>query len=280
MLACRVIVLAVAVTGALMAQTEARPQFEVASIKPAAPDARGMFVRMNPGGRVDITNMTLRELIIIAWRIQPNQLSGGPAWLGSARFDISAKSENAPKQGDLPLMIQTLLEDRFQLKIHRETKELSIYALVLARKDGKLGPALKETTESSCTQPDPTKPLPPLDPGKPPPRYCGNMMMQQRRLTAIGVPVDRLVPSLARMLGRTVIDKTGLTGRYDITLEWSQDEAPAVQTASDSPLPAATEAPGPSIFTALQEQLGLKLDSQKGPVEVIVIDRAEKPSEN
>ena len=280
MLACRVIVLAVAVTGALMAQTEARPQFEVASIKPAAPDARGMFVRMNPGGRVDITNMTLKDLIIMAWRIQPNQLSGGPPWLGSARFDISAKSENTPKQGDLQLMLQSLMEDRFQFKIHRETKELSLYALVLARKDGKLGPALKETTESSCTQPDPTKPLPPLDPGKPPPRYCGNMMMQQRRLTAIGVPVDRLVPSLARMLGRTVIDKTGLTGRYDITLEWSQDEAPAVQTASDSPLPAATEAPGPSIFTALQEQLGLKLDSQKGPVEVIVIDRAEKPSEN
>jgi len=279
MFSFRGIVPAVMLAGAVMAQTETRPQFEVASIKPAAPDARGMFVRMNPGGRVDITNMTLRELIIMAWQIQPNQLSGGPTWLASARFDISAKSENAPKQGDPPLMIQTLLEDRFQLKMHRETKELSLYALVVARKDGKLGPGLKETTETSCTQPDLTKPLPPPDPSKPPPRYCGNMRMQQRQLTIIGTPIDRLIQPLSRMLARTVIDKTGLTGRYDITLEWGQDETPVVQTASDSPLPAA-DVQGPSIFTALQEQLGLKLDSQKGPVEVIVIDRAEKPSVN
>jgi len=262
-----------------MARTETRPKFEVASIKPAAPDARGMFVRMNPGGRVDITNMTLRELIILAWQIQPNQLSGGPPWLASARFDISAKSETPPKQGEFPLMLQSLLEERFQLQIHRETKELPLYALVLARKDGKLGPGLKETTASSCTQPDPTKPLPPPDPSKPPPRYCGNMMMQARQLTAIGSPIDRLVQPLSRMVARTVVDKTGLTGKYDITLEWGQDEAPAVQTTSDSPLPPA-DVQGPTIFTALQEQLGLKLDSRKGPVEVIVIDRAEKPSEN
>jgi len=104
--------------------------------------------------------------------------------------------------------------------------------------------------------------------------------MQGRQLTAVGVPIDRLVQPLSRMLARTVIDKTGLTGKYDITLEWGQDEGPAAPAASDSPLPAASDAQGPSIFTALQQQLGLKLDSQKGPVEVMVIDRAEKPSEN
>src|SRR5712691_2353422 len=116
-----------------IAQTVARPEFEVASIKPASPDARGMFIRTAPGGRVNVTNMTLKELIVLAYRIQPYQISGGPAWLDSAHYDITAKPETSPKKDELPLMLQALLADRFQLTIRRETKELPVYALVLSK---------------------------------------------------------------------------------------------------------------------------------------------------
>src|SRR5438874_7720365 len=118
-------------SGGAIAQTVARPEFEVASIKPAAPDARGMFIRTAPGGRINVTNMTLKELIVIAYRIQPYQISGGPPWLDSAHYDITAKPETTPKQDELSLMLQALLADRFQLTLRRETKELPIYALVM-----------------------------------------------------------------------------------------------------------------------------------------------------
>jgi uncharacterized protein (TIGR03435 family) len=267
-------------SGGAIAQSDTAPQFEVASIKPAAPDQRGMYIRNAPGGRLNISNMPLKELIVLAWRIQPFQISGGPAWLDSARFDISAKSESIPKQDEMPRMLQALLADRFQLKIHRETKELPVYALVVAKKDGKLGPRLTESKEGSCTLPDPTKRPPPPEPGKPPTLGCGGMMMSPRSMTAARVPIANLIPALSRILGRTVVDKTGLTGNFDISLEWAPDESQAVQFAPDGPKPPPSDAAGPSIFTALQEQLGLKLESQKGPVEIFVIDGAEKPSEN
>jgi uncharacterized protein (TIGR03435 family) len=177
-------------------------------------------------------------------------------------------------------MLQALLADRFQLTLHRETKELPIYALVMARKDGKLGPRLTESKEGGCTMPDPTKPPPPPEPGKPATLGCGGMMMSPRRLTASSVPLANLAPTLSRMLGRTVVDKTGLAGKFDISLEWTPDETQAIQLPPDAPKPLPSDGSGPSIFTALQEQLGLKLESQKGPVEIFVIERAEKPSEN
>jgi len=184
-------------TGGATAQTDARPEFEVASIKPAAPDARGMFIRPTPGGRVNITNMTLKELIVIAWRIQPFQISGGPAWLDSVHYDIAAKSEDSSKPSEMPLMLQSLLKDRFQLTLHRETKELPIYALVMAKKDGKLGPRLTESKEGGCTPLDPSKGPPPPEPGKPPTLGCGGLFMQPRLLRGTGVTIDRLIPMLS-----------------------------------------------------------------------------------
>jgi bla regulator protein BlaR1 len=267
-------------TSSVFAQTSGRLEFEVASIKPAAPDARGMFIRPSPGGRINITNMTLKELMVIAYGIQPFQISGGPAWLDSLHYDITAKAEATPKQGEMPLMLQSLLADRFQLEIRHETKELPVYALVVAKKDGKLGPGLTETKEGSCEKFDPTKPPSPPDPGKAP-RGCGMFMMQPRRLTGVSIPVSRMVPMLSRLLGRTVIDKTGLTANYDVTMEWTPDESQALQLLPpDAPKLAPSDSTGPTIFTALQEQLGLKLESQKGPVEIFAIVRAEKPSEN
>ncbi len=261
----------------LLAQDVKGPQFEVASIKPAAPDARGMFIRPSPGGRVNVTNMTLKELIVIAYRVQPYQISGGPPWFDSAHYDIAAKAEDTPKPGEVQLMIQALLADRFQLVIRRETRELPVYALVLARKDGKLGPKMTEAKEGGCTPFDPAKPPGPPTPGQP--KGCGLQFMSPRSLTAVSVPVGNIIPMLARMLGRTVIDKTGLTGKYDMSAEWAPDESMTMMLPPDVPRPAS-DGSGPSIFTALQEQLGLKLESQKGPVEVLIIERAEKPSEN
>ena len=257
--------------------TAAKPEFEVVSVKPSAPGSHGMFIRTAPGGRVNMTNMTLKEMIIIAYRVQPHQVSGGPPWLDSLHYDISAKAESTPKQGDIQLMLQAMLADRFQLTIHRETKELPIYALMLARKDGKLGPSLTETKEGSCVPFDPTKPPAPPQPGS---RPCGMMRMQQRELDGTSIPVSNLIPMFSRTLGRTVVDKTGLTGNYDIHMQWTPDETQLALLPPDAPKPAPSDETGPSFFTAIQEQLGLKLESQKGPVEVIVIDRAEKLSEN
>jgi bla regulator protein blaR1 len=263
--------------------TVPRLQFEVASIKPSAPDQHGTFIRSSPGGRLDINNMPLKELIVLAWRIQPFQVSGGPSWIESAHYDISAKSEGNPQQGENFLMVQSLLTDRFQLKIHHETKELPVYALVVANKDGKLGPQLTESKEGSCTQFDRSKPLPPPEPGQPPALGCGGMWMGPDRITAVGIPISQLSPVLSRILGRTVLDKTGLTGNYNIKAQWTPDQsqlqALAAGAPADEPVPQF-DPNGPSIFTALQEQLGLKLESQKGPVDILVIDHVERPSEN
>lgn len=263
----------------LLAQDAKKPEFEVASIKPAAPDARGMFIRTQAGGRVSITNMPLKEMIVLAYRVQPYQISGGPAWLESAHWDVIAKPETTPKDGELQGMLQALLADRFQLVLRKETKELPIYALVAARKDGKLGPKMIEAKEGGCVQPDFSKPPAPPEPGRRPGLNCGQQMMSPRSLTAIAVPIGNIIPMLARMLGRTIVDKTGLTGKYDMTMEWVPDESIVMQLPPDAPKPA-TDGSGPTIFTALQEQLGLKLEAQKGPVDVFVIEKAEKPSEN
>jgi bla regulator protein blaR1 len=265
--------------------TATLPHFEVASIKPAAPDQRGISIRPGPNGGININNMPVKEMMTLAWQIQPFQISGGPSWIESLRWDIMASGNHKLNRDEMPLMIQSLLADRFQLKIHHETKELTIYALVLANKDAKLGPQLTETKEGSCTPFDPAKPPPPPEPGRPPALGCDGMFMGPDQLGAMGITVDRMTPMLSRMLGRTVIDKTGLTGKYDIQMHWTPDQAQLQLMAPPGGIPPGVPQPqfdpnGPSIFTALQEQLGLKLESQKGPVDMLVIDSVEKPSEN
>jgi uncharacterized protein (TIGR03435 family) len=261
-------------------QSDTRPEFEVASIKPASPFARNVFIVPGPGGGVSLNNFTLKEMIVLGWRVQPFQISGGPPWLDSVHYDVVAKPETKPKQDEIPLMLQALLADRFQLVIHHDTKELPLFALTLARKDGKLGPKLIPH-EGACTALDPPERLPPSEPGKRPVLPCGAMQIGARTLIAVGVPIASVAPLLARILGSTVIDKTGLTGNFDLRAEWTLDENQALAfLLPGTPPPPPSDTAGPSIFTAMQEQLGLKLISQKGPVEILVIDRAEKPSEN
>jgi len=258
---------------------DAKPQFEVASIKLGSLGLPGGWIRHEPGGRLRVTNMTLKELVQQAYGVDPFQVSGGPAWVDSARYDINATSEKPSKPREVDVMLQSLLADRFQLTIHRETRELPVYALVLAKKDGKLGPKLTESKEGGCTVYDPANPPRVTADG-----ICGTTKFNPSHgwLTIVRQPFDALTKTLREVLGRAVIDKTGLTGNFDIHLEWAPDESEAARLLAVLPpgVPNPPPSDGPSIFVAVQEQLSLKLESQKGPVEVLVIDRAEKPSEN
>jgi bla regulator protein blaR1 len=259
----------------------ASAKFDVTSIKPAAPNS-GQFmfgVRPMPGGRISAVNVTLRMLVERAYGLQGFQLSGGPGWADTVRYNIEAKPD-APVENEWKEMLQNLLADRFHLAFHRETKELSIYALVLAKKYGRMGPGMVESKEGGCTARDPSKPLGPPGTGQLP--YCGNVLGGSGQLTGTAANVGDVAVMLSLSVGRKVIDKTGLTGKYDITLKYTPDENQRSMMVPPGapPPPAPADTSEPSLFTALQEQLGLKLESQKGPVEIFVIDRAENPSEN
>ena len=277
----------------LVAQTPATdaPSFEVASVKPNT--SGDGFVRVGgPPGRFNATNVPLRMLIQMAYQIQPFQLEGGPGWIGADRFDIVAKVGGdvpAPPgpgvPGPVQLMTRTLLTDRFKLVVHHETKEQAIYALVLARSDGKLGPQLKPSTTDCAavaaargrSGPPPALPVPGVRP------QCG-MMVRPGGLSAGGLSIAQVATNLSANVQRIVVDHTGLTGAFDVDLTWTPDQVPQrAPGAGDGPIQfngVSIDPNGPSLFTALQEQLGLKLESTRGPVDVLVIDRAEKPTED
>jgi len=279
------------------------PAFEVASIKPNN-SGDGRVMMSNQPGRYTASNVTLRLLIRNAYQLQDFQISGGPGWIASDHFDIVAKIDasvqdeiaaagpRAPGQGPttLQLMIRSLLAERFKLVVHTETKEQPIYALVLARSDGRLGPQLKKS-ETDCAAVmaaargrGPGRGLPPGPPQPGDPIPCG-FRIGMGNMAAGGAPLAQFANSLGMFTGRVVQDRTGLTGNYDFNLTWTPDQMPqrAPGTPADQPIRVNgfdIDPNGPSIFTALQEQLGLKLDSQRGPVEMLVIDRAEHPVEN
>lgn len=270
----------VCAVGILAAQTPApAPQkFEVASIKPGDPNSHQVRFMIAPGGRFECSNVTLKLLIQQAYGVRDFQIVGAPGWVSSERFNVSAKAEDGAKtdKEHLQAMLQSLLEDRFHLTIHRETKELPVYALVV----GKNGPKFHEAAPPTGA-PDTEGPA--TDGKSAPPRTPKGMMRFGRgEITAQSMDLGAFANQLAQALGRPVIDKTGLTGRYDFDLHWTPDESQSVgmgPAGPDSP-PPSSDATGPSIFTALQEQLGLKVESSKGPVEIIVIERVERPTEN
>jgi len=244
------------------AQTIAAPPqtFDVASIHINNTETDGHHhIVSNPAeSHFRTVNLALRELIQFAYDMPDSQILGGPAWLDSIMFDIDAKSDPAvdAQLRALPteqaryqkqLMVQALLADRFGLKVHQETQQLPIYALVIAKD----GPRFKPSQINGTT----------IDTGRARLHVAGSD-------DTIGI----LARELAQVLGRVVLNQTGLSGRYDLSLRWTPDDAAA--SASSSP-----DIP-PDIFTAIQEQLGLKLQSTKGPVPVLVIDSVEKPSPN
>ena len=241
-----------------------RPAFAVASVKLTDLSlGQQIDMRVLPGGTVTATAVTLKFLITVAYGVQNVQVSGGPGWLDTAKFDLLAKPADGEKLQALP-MLQSLLEDRFQLVVRRETKDLSVYELKLAKPGGAPGPNLKQSALDAC----------PVDAAVPGTVPCGGFALYESRLTGNRDQLSALTKPLSRIVGRPVVDKTGLTQYFDLTLEWAPDLAGAANARAN------TDTNLPSIFTALQEQLGLKLEADKEPIETLVVERAEKPSEN
>jgi uncharacterized protein (TIGR03435 family) len=259
-------------TAALFAQSAAPPHFEVASIKPSSAPRFTTSARPMPGGRFHAVG-PLRLLIRVGYNLHEFQVLGGPAWIDNDPFEVDAKAEGNPTREQLLEMLQPLLEERFHLKVHRESRELPVYALGIAKSGSKL-PAPKD----SCIPFDPTAPLPPVT--SPP---CGRLAVVGSatawQLRGAGIGIPELVGTLANTLGRAVLDRTGLTGTYDIHAEFTPDSLTAGMAGMFGP-PAEPDKAPPSIITAVQEQLGLRLESTKGPVDVLVIDHVERPTAN
>jgi uncharacterized protein (TIGR03435 family) len=259
--------------------------FEVASIKPNHSGDRRFFVSWQPG-RFNATGMTLKFLITMAYDVKDFQVSGGPGWVNAERYDIDAKEPDAiaqeleklPREQRSTLadsMLQSLLADRFQLKLTRGTKELPAYALVVAKNGPKLQEAKPVDTPTDA----------PSAPGGHP--HGPMMRMGRGELNGQGVGLGFLASVLSQQLGRQVLDQTGLKGNYDLALKWTPDQGEGMMMGGPPPGggPPPDGAPppdasGPSIFTALQEQLGLRLEATKAPADVLTIDHVEKPSEN
>ncbi len=314
---------------AAWAQKAEGPTFVVASIKPAAPMEPGrmmMGMRGGPGttspGQINITNMNVRDLMADAFDVKSYQITG-PDYIDSQRFDIIAKIPAGATKDDARVMMQNLLKERFGLTLHHETKDMSMYALVVAKGGSKLKESDAQPAEAPGQQPGAGGPDGP-PPGPPPPpkigkdgmpelpaamRRPGNMMMMmmpgRMRMQGTAVPISRLVDLLARQYDRPVTDQTGLTKTYDITLDF----APEGMGGRGMPMPPPGMGPGArvgdgggggaigggdagpvrmpeggeaaTLANALQEQLGLKLEPKKGPVDMLVIDHVEKtPTEN
>ena len=218
--------------------------FEVASVKRNISGTGNYDVRNQPG-RVTFVNMTLRELIRGVYRLPSYQMvENGEAWITTDRWDILAKAADEAPIERMIVMMRALLADRFTLVTHRETREMPTYGLVLSRPDGAFGPALHRSTLDCVAQSN----------------LCG-VIAENGRFKATGRTMNDLARNLAPMAQRLVEDKTGVPGIFDLEFTWNDTD-------------------GPSLFTALQEQLGLRLDSQRGPVDVLVIDSAQRPTED
>jgi uncharacterized protein (TIGR03435 family) len=243
-----------------LGQAPSGGQFDVVSIKPSAPDAHNNFmIRSFPGGSLRMIGVPLRMMIMDAYGVKVFQVSGGPDWIRTARWDLEAKADGF--EGRIPrtqedAMMQAAMADRFQLRIHRETKRMPVYALRVDKNRPKLAPHTGQDHGIRSSY--------------------GSFTVKQGT-------VGSLADAISRDLGRVVIDRTGLKGDYDYTLQWTPEpgeggpESIGLPPAPPEPHPTTN---GPSLFTALREQLGLRLVAEKGPVQIIVIDSVAKPSEN
>jgi uncharacterized protein (TIGR03435 family) len=279
--------LAVAATGVLgapealklHAQTQADgPRFETASITlNASGDSRGGCCRIQPGGQVTATNVTLRQLIQSAHQrhiFDNREISGGPPWMGAVRFDVVAKAREDPvfdANGSAPQlwsMLRQLLEDRFKLKLRTESIERPIYSMVVAKSDGAFGPRLRRSdVDCGAVMAMLIKGMPPAKPTCASASYPG-------RLVVSALPISALASLLAQSVDRVVVDRTGLAGRFDVELEAVEIRPPG--PFGPSYRPSDTKQ---SIFSSVPEQLGLELKSTTGPVEILIVDHAEKPTE-
>jgi bla regulator protein blaR1 len=260
------------------------PSFEVASIKVNHSADRRAMIRFAPGGRFTANNVALKGLLEQAYRVKDSQLVGAPNWIETEHYDIDAKMDDATadamkkldsdqRREQYSLILRALFVDRFKLRVRHETRELPVYILLV----GKSGPKFHETalTAAELAPPNPKGPM--------------IRMMGRGQLNVTAAGLDIFADVLSQNVGRVVLDKTGLKAKYDFTLQWTPDDstdqmlkAPGAGPDGKPPLDAAPppDVSGPSIFAAVQEQLGLKLEPQKSPLDVLVIDHIERPSEN
>lgn len=264
-----VALLAVTLTGERSLRAQVPATFEVASVK--ANKSGASQVTVNWQGGVTMINVPLRAIVQFAYGINtPSRIIGHPDWTNVERFDIQARApegQNGVEQ--MRPMLQALLADRFKMVAKLEKRELQSYALVKARANGPLGPNLKPST-AKCTGGGALTPAP-AGASNPDAVPCGVRPAGAGRIQLVGIPMGQLAPLVSLVVGRPVVDKTGITGLYDIELTF----APGAAIGSDLANPDA-----PSVFTALEEQLGLKLDAERETVEVLVITSIDRPSEN
>jgi len=268
---------------AVRGQAPAKLEFDVATVKPAGPLTGAGIPRGGPGSdnpeRVNYTYLSMKNLLMTAYGLPINQVSG-PPWIDSERYDITAKVPPGATKEQVNVMLQNLLADRFKLVVHLETKDLPVYELVVGRNGSKLKLYVEDPKAPKF---EPGVPFAKDKDGNPIPRP-GSLIMsmspERRRVTASKQPVSKLAEMLAVQLGRPFVDKTGLVGDYDYSIAFlmeGSNGAPREEvTGIVSPDPDA-----PSLLVAVQEQLGLRLEPKRGPVEVLVVDRGEKtPTEN
>jgi len=232
------------------------PVFEVVSIKPSAPGGRGGIIRPMPGNQTYMANnMPLQAMMTVAYSVSNRQISGGPDWVATEPFDMTAKADRRCATEELHVLLQKLLEERFQLKLRHEQREMPVWDLVVDKGGSKM------------PQHDPND----IDRG---PMTAGP---NRRGLSGKNLPMNYFALVLSRLLDRNVVDKTGLPGYWDVTIDFVRDPLPGAPLVNGEPPPAGD---GPSIFTALREQLGLRLVSSRGPVDYLVIESVERPSAN
>ncbi|MBM3817996.1 MAG: TIGR03435 family protein [Acidimicrobiia bacterium] len=272
--------------GAAVAAPSGPMSFEVASVKPNNSGENFIRFGMQPGGRFTAANAPLREIIRFAYALQNFQIVEAPGWIASERFDINAKAEGdvPPGQpgtiGPVQLMMQSLLAERFGLEARRESREMPRYDLVLARADGRLGPGLKTSTtdcQAIFAAARRGGGPPPAPPGAGEPIQCG-FRIGPGRMQAGAFPLSQLANALAPQVQRFIVDRTGLTGNFDLDMTYTPDQMPQGPPPPGAPAAPPIDPNGPSIFTALQEQLGLKLESVRGPVDVLVIESVNRPT--
>jgi uncharacterized protein (TIGR03435 family) len=253
-------------------QRQDTPAFDVVSVKPnnAGNDQTASYVQ--PGARYTAINVTLRMLVKTAYGVHDDQIVGGPEWIRTERFDVAAKAEGNPPtsafRDQARLMLRRALADRFKLVLRSERREIPIYALVVAREDGRFGPQLARSDAGACSGPPIAVPVAAGAPEPNPAMPCGSGFSRPQHVSARGMEFSTLVTSVSSWSDRLVVDGTALTGKFDWDLQWTQE-----------PLSADTaRTPGLSLFTALREQLGLRLESRRGPVDVFVVDGVERPA--
>lgn len=255
--------------------------FEVASVKANKSGERLARIEEEPGGRFTASNVPLRRLITYAYQIADNQLVSAPEWIGAERFDITARLDHEPpavprsEPGERRFALRTLLAERFKLAVKRETREFPMYALVMARADGRPGPMLTRSS-TDCSPEGMKARVAAGQAGKPVSSMCGSRF-NTGRIRFGGFPLSEFVKVFSPYDGRSVIDRTGLTGNWDFELTFIPDQPGPRPSGQDAPL---IDPNAPPLPTALQEQLGLKLEPTKGLVEVLVVERVERPTEN